>query len=100
MTPILLEQMYSRMNFSLELDILFWCASVFAFFLLFRKSNLVPDTIWGFDGHCQLWRNDLVYMGQHIVVGIRWAKNHQFSRVIDIPPPHAEEVSTLSCSGS
>ena len=79
-TPVILEKIYSVMDFTREEDVVFWCACVFAFFLLFRKSNLVLDKPWSFDGDKQLRRSDLIFTGRHIVVGIRWAKNHQFSR--------------------
>ena len=50
LTPALLEKIYFKLNFNLESDILFWCVSLYAFFLLFRKSNLVPDTLGIFRG--------------------------------------------------
>ena len=52
------------------------------FLLLFRKSNLLPNTKYGFDGQRQLRQQDCVvdWRTRRVIVGIRWAKNHQFSR--------------------
>ena len=79
-TPKLLEQMHAQLNFTLEEDVVFWAAAILAFFLLFRKSNLLPDTKWGFDKAKQLRRKDLLFTKDKVIVGIRWAKNHQFTR--------------------
>ena len=57
----------------------FWTASLFAFFLLFRKSNLIPDTAEGFDSKKPLKFKDCCVLHDRIIVGIRWAKNAQFS---------------------
>ena len=80
MTPELLEKIYPMLDFSQEKDAVFWCICVFAFFLLFRKSNLIPDKKFEFDESKQLKWSDLVFNGYNIVVGIRWAKNEQFNK--------------------
>ena len=87
-TPHILEKIYWKLDMDNELDAIFWSTCLVGFFLLFRKSNLIPDTRWGFDGSWQLKHADLVYTGKNIVVGIRWAKNHQFSReLLTFPLP-------------
>ena len=53
-TPTILEVMYAQLDMNKEEDILFWCASLLAFFLMFRKSNLMPDTKEGFNAPKQL----------------------------------------------
>ena len=70
MMPAILEQIYEKMDFSMEFDCVFWCVCLFAFYLLFRKSNLIPDTQFGFNSKKQLRKVDLVYTGDHMVVGI------------------------------
>ena len=86
-TPGILEEAHDYFDFNSELDVLVWCASLFAFYLLFRKSNLLPNMLWGFDGNKQL-RSDLIFTGKHLVVGIQWAKNHQFSwELLTFPLP-------------
>ena len=69
-------------------DIVFWGACLLAFFLLFRKSNLIPDTKHGFDASRQLKRDDITFQNRTATVGIRWAKNEQFSReLLTFPLP-------------
>ena len=80
MTPRLLELIHQQLDHDNEVDVVFWCICVTGFFLLFRKSNLIPTSKWGFDGSKQLKRSDLIYTGRNIIVGIRWAKTNQFSR--------------------
>ena len=79
-TPKLLLIIHNRLDFSKEDDCIFWCVCLFAFYLLFRKSNLLPDKQFSFNPDMQLKWEDLVFTGKNIVVGIRWAKNHQIGR--------------------
>ena len=56
--------------------------------MLFRKSNLIPDTLQGFQKHKQLTHADCVRTQDQVVVGIRWAKNEQFRRdLLTFPLP-------------
>ena len=89
MTPAILRLMHQHLNFNQVLDVLFWCASLFVFFLLFRKSNLIPDKQWEFDASKQLRQQDCIMVnGEKVVVGIRWSKNVQFSReLLTFPLP-------------
>ena len=67
---------------------MFWCACIIASFLLFRKSNLVPDVATGFDPEKQLKRSDFFFTSNNVIVGIRWAKNEQFNReLLTFPLP-------------
>ena len=66
----------------------FWCACLLGFFLLFRKLNLVPDGKFKFNPERQLKHSDIVFTNKNVVVGIRWAKNHQFSKeLLTFPLP-------------
>ena len=88
MTPEWLEKMIPFLDFNTEMDTLFWTACLVAFFFLFRKSNLLPESQLTFNTLQQLKRNDLIFTGQHLIVGIRWAKTHQFSReLLTFPLP-------------
>ena len=78
MTPLLLCQMYEKLDFKLEKHRLFWLASLLAFFLLFRKSNLVPDTKHGYDSQKQLSWQDLETENNRVTCNIRWSKTNQF----------------------
>ena len=87
-TPAILKLIHSSLDHNNKEDVVFWTACVVAFFLLFRKSNLVPDTQRGFDATKQLRYRDCVDTGQQMVVGIRWAKNEQFNReLLTFPLP-------------
>ena len=47
--PEILLDMANYFNYDYESDCVFWCLFLFAFFLMPRKSNLVPDTVNTFD---------------------------------------------------
>ena len=48
-TPTILKHIYQVTNHEDLLEMVFWACSLLAFLLLFRKSNLVPDLVNGFD---------------------------------------------------
>ena len=85
-TPDILSKIYGKLDLSLKEDALFWLCCIMGFFLLFRKSNLLPDTLRGFDPSKQLRWEDLVYTGHNIIVGIRWSKTDQFGRELKTYP--------------
>ena len=74
-TPTILRKIHNLLNFSVEDDILFWGVCTLGFFLLFRKSNLLPTTKDGFNGDKQLKHSDCRLVNGKVIVGIRWAKN-------------------------
>ena len=78
--PALLRCIYNQLDHQSPDDVVFWGACLTAFFLLFRKSNLVSDSKLGFNSNQQLKRSNVVFTEVNAVVGIRWAKNEQFSR--------------------
>ena len=87
-TPVILQDVHKVLDFNSEDDTVFWAICLTAFFLLFRKSNLLPDTKYGFNGNRQLRWCDIVFTDTNAIVGIRWAKNHQFSRqLLTFPLP-------------
>ena len=87
-TVQMLGKIHTQLDHDNPDDVLFWAACIVAFFLLFRKSNLLPDTKFGFDPLKQLCRDDLLYTGRNILVGIRWAKTHQFTKeLLTFPLP-------------
>ena len=77
-TPYILRDMRAVLDLSQEEDLIFWNLCLFASFLLFRKSNLIPDTKWTFNANKQLVVDDILILNNRVVVGICWAKNHQF----------------------
>lgn len=63
-----------------------WCLFLFAFFLMARKSKLVPDSVHKFDSSKQLTREKIVFNGDNVIVKFEWSKTIQFGkRVIHIP---------------
>ena len=97
MTPALLRKIHAVLNHNDPIDAIFWCLNVLAFMLLFRKSNLVPDKVNGFDAHRQLKHSDCIVEEDQsrLVVGIRWSKNHQFTRELLTFPLPALPLSVL-----
>ena len=87
-TPFILKDIKRQLNLNQFRDLIFWCACLVGFFLLFRKSNFLPDTKLGFNGEKQLKFSDFVFLRNKAVVGIRWAKNHQFGRELFTYPLH------------
>ena len=80
MTPSILIKIHKALDHQNPIDAVFWCVCIFAFLLLFRKSNLVPQTRSSFEKDKQLTWQDLVITKNNIIVGIRWAKNEQFEK--------------------
>ena len=86
MTPQILLEMYSYMDMSSPVEATFWCAFLFMFFLMARKSNIVPVSYADFDPDKQLLRRDVKTFHNLIVVEIKWSKTNQFgSRLLKLP---------------
>ena len=54
LTPEILVGMYGRVDFRCGVQVATWTALLIGFYLLLRKSNLVPDSAVGFDCTKQL----------------------------------------------
>ena len=65
-------------------------------FLLFRKSNLVPDAKFGFQRKKQITHGDCVITDKNVIIGIRWAKNEQFRKEL-LTFPLAKLPSSVLC---
>ena len=88
MTLAILKAIYNKLDMKKATDIIFWLICLMAFFLLFRKSNLLPDTSKGFNPRRQLKVGDCVVKNGKLVIGICWAKNEQFNReLLTFPLP-------------
>ena len=85
-TPALLVRLASCLNFAKKNDIVFWCLFLFDFFLLARKSNLVPTSKKDLLEKKFLLRKDVVDKGDYLVVQMRWTKTIQTGeRILEIP---------------
>ena len=85
-TPVILMNMYSYMNKRDPLHVACWAAFLLAFFLMARKSNMVPTSLESFDARKQLSRQDIVSCDFGLCVHFSWSKTNQFGRrVLKIP---------------
>ncbi|XP_053388933.1 uncharacterized protein LOC128551982 [Mercenaria mercenaria] len=83
--PITIEILlgiYENMDFSVKSNIVYWCLFLFAFFLLARKSNLVPTSKHDITGGRFLALKDREYFDNYILVHINWSKTIQFGEHI------------------
>ena len=85
-TPEILLKIHAKLDFQKIEDAVFWLVCLLAFYLLFRKSNLLPTTTRGFNPSKQLKWSDIVNTGKYLVVGIRWSKTDQFGRELKTYP--------------
>ena len=95
-TPSMLRRIHAVTNHQDPVEAVFWGCNLLAFLLLFRKSNLVPDTVNGFDGSKQLKHSDCLITDNKVIIGIRWAKNHQFRKEL-LTFPLAKLPSSVLC---
>ncbi|CAG2202644.1 unnamed protein product [Mytilus edulis] len=73
-----------------------WCLFLFAFFLMARKSNLVPDSKMSFDIDKQLTRNKVMLEGNIAIAIFYWSKTIQMgNRILKIPL--IENTSSALC---
>ena len=85
-TPPILLQFFKFLDMRSPADATYWCLFLFAFFLMLRKSNLVPSSTKKFDPATMLSRGDIVVHRDILVVFIRWSKTNQFGeRVLRLP---------------
>ena len=76
-TPEILEDIHKKLDLNLIDDASFWAALLFGFFLMARKSNLVPDTVSKFDSSKHLCRRDVLSSDNLILVSLKWSKTNQ-----------------------
>ena len=77
MTPELLIKLHSVFDHTCAEDCTYWALFLLAFFLLARKSNLVPDSVNKFDGNKQLTRGDMILNPDSLHVTLKWSKTNQ-----------------------
>lgn len=85
-TPQILLEIHHELDLEDQKHATFWCLFLFAFFLMARKSNLVPDSHAKFDSQKQLLRSDVFEEENVLLVILKWSKTNQFGkRHIRIP---------------
>lgn len=86
MTPDLLLRIFEVLDMSCQIDQVFWALFLVAFFLMARKSNLVPRSAKDFDPRKQLQRRDILVSRDTIMVALKWSKTNQCgSRLLQVP---------------
>jgi hypothetical protein len=85
MTPSLLLQIKSKLDFARQRDAIFWAACLLMFFGLLRKSNLFTNS-QPFDPQKQLTRECFFVdpVSKCLDVQIKWPKNNQFEKRVQI----------------
>jgi hypothetical protein len=87
-TPYMLCDIFKHFDMSSLIDATVWCLCLHAFYLMFRKSNLVPDTVATFDSEKQLCRKNFTFNERRnvLMITIQWSKTIQFGeRTLVIP---------------
>ncbi|VDI01905.1 Hypothetical predicted protein [Mytilus galloprovincialis] len=85
-TPDFLKEMLKFLDLDNCTDIVYWCFFLFAFFLMSRKSNLVPDSVDSFDCKRQLTRVKVCMHERVAIVVFEWTKTIQWGeRILKIP---------------
>ena len=84
-TVEILKDLFGTMHNGNTNDLTYWGLFVIAFFLLARKSNLVPDSVASFDPKKQLSRGDMVVTDEALVVTLKWSKTNQLGREETFP---------------
>jgi hypothetical protein len=84
----MLCDIFKHFDMSSLIDATVWCLCLHAFYLMFRKSNLVPDTVATFDSEKQLCRKNFTFNERRnvLMITIQWSKTIQFGeRTLVIP---------------
>jgi hypothetical protein len=85
-TLFILHKMFLALDFKDSENLIYWCLFIFAFFLLARKSNLVPTTSKDLINHKCLLRSDVTRFHGNLIVTMNWSKTIQFGeRLLQTP---------------
>ena len=85
-TPDMLVQMYSFIDFFDPNDLVYWCLFLFAFYLFARKSNLVPTTKKDLKSKNFLLRKSVSKEENYLLVTMNWSKTIQLGeRILQTP---------------
>lgn len=84
-TPEILRDIHKFLNFEKSFDIVIWALFLLMFFLMTRKSNMVPISVSTFDSRKQLTRGDLIVQNDVLLVNFKWSKTRQFGHSRQIP---------------
>ena len=86
MTPEILFKLASVMDFKNPDSVVYWCLFLFAFFLLARKSNLVPTSTNDLLSKRFLMKKNVEVHKSFLIVNLTWTKTIQIGeRVLQMP---------------
>lgn len=77
-TPAILYKIHAQLDFTVTEDLVWWVVFLLSFFLMARKSNMVPNSVYSFDGNKQLLAEDIVVGHGSLLVHLKWSKTNQF----------------------
>lgn len=80
LTPELLLKIRQVLDMTCTENRVFWAILLTGFFLLLRKSNLVPDNCTSFNPNRQLCRKQVEIKKDYVKIIITWAKTIQFKQ--------------------
>ena len=86
-TPQILTNMHSKLDFSQNINTAFWAACLVGFFTFFRKSTLLPDSN---QHNCdkELCRSDITFNPNNVIIHVKHSKTIQYGeRVLQVPVP-------------
>ena len=84
-SPQILLDIHRNINLQNVNNVIFWCLYLFSFFMMARKSQLVPNTIAEAKKGNQIKRSDVVNEDTGLIVTVKWSKTIQFGeRVLEI----------------
>lgn len=84
-TPHILREMFNYVNLENEKDCVVWSLILLMFFLMARKSNLIPNSSTSFDSSKQLTRRDIQLTDNMLIVTIKWSKTRHFGHFRQVP---------------
>ena len=77
--PQLLLDISNLLHRDTIFDTMWWAAALVMFFGLLRKSNLLPDTLGGFDPRKQFTRSDFSLTEEKsVLINVKYSKTNQF----------------------
>lgn len=84
--PTILLDIFQVLNIHNSLDITYWCAFLFLYFLMFRSSQLFPKTLRDSDSIHVLKRKDVTVLNDICLVSVNWSKTIQYKQKrVEIP---------------
>ena len=78
LTPEILQEIFAKLDHTRVDDVSLWTLLIFGFFLMARKSNLVPDSVNKFDQSRHLCLSDIILSENLVLVALKWSKTNQF----------------------